>query len=247
VIEPKNLPDLETGEVRPTAAANLNEFHTKYSQFEQKQLASLHTSSNGKKSVAVLKSASTREVTFDEPPPPRATRSRKSTVPVAESPPNLKSSIISNLIERGLKLKSEMSKSTSNLSAQVHRSLEMYNTISSANFDTNNFSFLNETNMTNDTSFCNNLNDISRLSDPLHDPSMLSALIYSNHCYARDGDLANESVNYVSQFDENDATNVDDAELRELLAPTDLFSRLAKQPTTTTDNYDTSSFEKVGK
>jgi hypothetical protein len=212
VTEPKKPSNPETSDLRPSVSNNLNEFHTKYTQFEQKQLEKLHSTSN-KKQVA-LKSASTREVTFDEPP----VRRRKPSVPES---PNLKSSIISNLIERGLRLKSEMSKSTSNLSAKVHRSLEMYNTVS--NYD--NYSFLDETKMTNDTSFCN-LNDVSRLSDPLHDPNMLSALIYSHH-YGKDEQGVNESIN-MSQFD----TTVDDPELRELLAPTDLFTRLNKQPST---------------
>lgn len=104
----------------------------------------------------------------------------------------VKTAIINNLIEKGLRLKSEMSKSASNL-----------NTLTDSL--SNSLSFVAEKNGGSNP-------DMSRLSDPLYDPSMLSALIY-------DPDL--KLSNSRNKLDET----FDDPELRELLAPSNLYTK----------------------
>ena len=180
----------------PKAVANIKEFDTKLKQFEKQQ---------EEENLHLIKQKTNSRPNNND---------KVSNYP-GKSESILKCTIISNLIERGLKLKNEMSKSTSNLALNEH-------------YYTDDFTFLNEA--TNDTSFGNissaNFNDISRLSDPLHDPSMLSALIYQR--------MANED-NETSKYD----TSVcEDAELRELLAPSNLslLSSHHDQPIKLTSN-----------
>ncbi len=100
-----------------------------------------------------------------------------------------------------MRLKNEISKSSSNLASS---SIIDYSFIPDHSLPMNNDTSF----VYNDYTTTTNLNDVSRLSDPLHDPNMLSVLMYNNETHH----LTNVTQLNVGEDD-------DDEELRDLLNP----------------------------
>ncbi|CAF0712537.1 unnamed protein product [Brachionus calyciflorus] len=172
--------------VTPTSAANINDFNTKYEQFEKKQLELAKKLPSQEKTLVPVQSNTN---SFNS-------NSYVNTLN-EDMIENSKNPIIQNLIDRGLKLKQQMSKST------------LYT--DKNNFDSATLYSLNKNDFLDDL-IEDNLNDVSRLSDPLNDPDILSALIFTNNSPS----LKNNSI-------------VEDEDLKNLLDPPDLFNRLIEK------------------
>lgn len=186
---------------------NITQFNTKYNVFENQQFNKL----DSKQQMELTKQDNTN---FDS----TSYKSKDET-------PN---PIISNLIERGEALKNEMIKSSSsitkpptNFTSNIPQSLSSlkipfeHSFILPQQSDTPviGYDTFNEF-------IDHDPNDYSRLTDPMHDPDVLSALLY-NQC-------GNDSTSYFQQTTSFKVQSSDeDKELKELLEPpTDVLSKL---------------------
>lgn len=198
----------------------MNEFYTKYELFEKQQQQLNNKNSN-------LFNSSSYVNTFEDDTIQKETN---------------KNPIISSLIERGLKLKQEMIKSSNtNLPFTNLNDISFYESPTkqqpiicssthkehfevSSPIKTNFMSFLNpKFNFNPDDENVDDLNDISRLSDPLHDPQLLSALIYDHP-----NDSTIKSLGFMPAIE----PSLDqDQELKDLLEPPDLLDRYLNKKT----------------
>ncbi|RNA39037.1 C2 domain-containing 3, partial [Brachionus plicatilis] len=178
--------------VTPTPASNINDFNTKYDQFEKKQLdLAKNTEENKSKDIlkklpnSLLFNSNCYVNTLNE-----------------DMMEKSKNPIIQNLIERGLKLKREMSQSAISIEP---KGLDLKPVQSdAATF----YSIIsNKTDLFDD--YLEEDNDVSRLSDPLNDHQILSNILYSQESPSK-------------------SLLTEDQELKNLLEPPDLFTRLIK-------------------
>ena len=233
--------------------ANINDFYTKYQQFEQKQQLQFQQVDQSYNIKQLNSFKSDSYIT-------NRTNNSNENLDLMKNHP-----IIDNLIERANKLKNEMSISTQNnnnnnndpnisicynndesfISMLNYKNnydpdLDMVskqNSYIDAPSTTATSNFLFNNNLKNNMSFLHetNLNDISRLSDPLHDPELLSALLYSN-------------VNNISNnFHDQSLNENNDIELNELLNPKHLkvdFNSIYEEPIKLDKNNDKINFSK---
>ena len=194
---------------------NITQFNTKYNVFENQQFNKLDKQQSNFEATKLDNS------NFDS----TSYRSKKDT----------SNPIITSLIERGEALKNEMIKSsssiarpppvTSALSSNIHQPQSM----SSLKIPFEHSFILPQQNdnpigyETFNEFIDHDPNDFSRLTDPMHDPEILSAILYNQYGNESAGCLQQTTSFKVQSSDE-------DKELKELLEPsTDILSKLKKK------------------
>jgi len=193
----------------PTTSAsleNITDFNTKFNKFENQQLSRL--------------SSEQLALQLNPPAATNLTGDKGACNP-----------IISSLIERGEALRNEMLKSANSPArpAELLKPTNPYSTSSSSLKIPFEHSYILPSSMATGgfeydsfNEYIDADNDFSRLTDPLHDPDVLSALIYNQY-----PDAAGDSLQQTTSFRLDD----EDRELKELLQPpSDILNRLKKQP-----------------
>jgi hypothetical protein len=190
----QSMSNVQANASTPASQANIDEFDKKLHMFENRQLKENNFNSDIYKN---WQSESTSN-NFTDP-------------------------IINTLIEQANRLKNDMMLSSATVTGFVQSTHGAFD-IDYENYESecvNLFPFL-RSNKTSHADYLNentmleieNANDISRLTDPIHDPELLNALLYDNH---------KEPTHRISgnTFDVmQDSDYQDDAELNQLLNPT---------------------------
>ena len=180
--------------ITPTPANNINDFNLKYEQFEKQKLELFQKPNENKLNDFVKKMPNS--LLFNSNSYVNILNEE-----MIEKPNN---AIIQNLIERGLKLKKEMSQSAISIEP---KSLELSPVQPDA---TTLYSIIsNKTDIFDD--FLED-NDVSRLSDPLNDHQILSTILYGQESMEKN--FSNISI--------------EDQELKKLLEPPDLLTRFIR-------------------
>ena len=204
----KSSPNKKKSHLQPTTPAsldNITNFNTKYNTFENEQMKRLGVE---QLNLELAKLENNNEFT-------RANHLGKD---------KSKSRAISNLIERGEALKNEMIKSAATLGTQLPMSNKP---IVQSNFmDSSQLnipyeqSFILPQSTSNFNEFIDN--DFSMLSGSMHDPEILSALVYNQ---------LDPGIQAYSFTKSNSESFNEDLELKELLEPTSdvLLSKLNKK------------------
>ena len=193
----------------PTTSAsleNITDFNTKFNKFENQQLSRL--------------SSEQLALQLDPPAATHLTGYKGVCNP-----------IISSLIERGEALRNEMLKSANSPArpAELLKPTNPHSTSSSSLKIPFEHSYILPSSMATGgfeydsfNEYIDADNDFSRLSDPIHDPDILSALIYNQYPEA-----TGDSLQQTTSFRLDD----EDRELKELLQPpSGILNKLKKQP-----------------